>query len=243
MSPALKLTLALSFALCLFAISFSSASAKDASENGKGTILVKLDPNSGGIKYARKLAFGSILGDSLIFYRFEGDESEALAGTAKGKGSKKKMPLFKTEDGYLSINVKPGRYFLASVVHQTHWASCLNNQTILFDVKSNIATHIGTVDLSGTISELKGSVRISRDTKVKETDGIEHYYNDAKRPPRITPPNSIDLQDAAEALKKTNSDFSGIIENGSSRAFSFKKQIRKKGIIDRGSTSVRKCGK
>ena len=243
MKSALKFLLTVSFGLSLNVWSSTSAAAKDASDSTKGTIVVKLDPNARGIKYAKKLAFGSILGDSLVFYKFEGDESEALSGTAKGKGSKKKMPIYKTEDGYLSIDVKPGRYFLASVIHQTHWGSCLNSETILFDVKPNIATHIGTIDLSGTISALKSDIRISGDIKVKETDGIKHYYTDTNRPPKITLPNSMDLQEATESLKKKNLDFNSTVVSGSNRPFSFKKRVRKKGIINTGSTSVRKCGK
>lgn len=221
------------------------SSAAIAQDDAKGTIIVKLEKTR-GIKYARKLAIsGYVLGDSLVFYRFEGDELDSLKGTAKGKGSKKKMPLFKTEDGYLSIDVKPGRYFLASTIHQNHWASCFNNKTILFDVEPNVATHLGSINVSKSASFVRSNARISGHYKVKETAGLAHIYTDKNNTPEITPPNAADLQNAADALKKSNPDFNGDVINGNSRPFSFREKIRsvKTGFGDVKSTNLRKCGK
>lgn len=241
MKSLFKHALVLSTGASLVAVSSPDANAK---EDENGTIVVKLE-KTGGIKYAKKLALGAVLGDSLVFYRFEGDESEALNGTAKGTGSKKKMPIYKTEDGYLSIDVKPGRYFLASVIHQTHWASCYNNQTILFDVEPNSATHLGTVNVSKSSRFVQSNARISKHFKVKETDGLKHIYTDKNNTPKITPPSTSDLQIAADALKKSNPDFNGTVTSANSRPFSFREKIRsvKTGFGDIKSTSLKKCGK
>lgn len=238
----IKFTLTTLSMFSLAACASTPAALKVTPNSGNGAILAKMDPAM-PINTARRTGL-SIWGDSLIFYRFDGDESEALNGTAKSTQlTGKQMPLYRTGDGYVFLNVKPGRYFLASNVLQTHWASCFNKETILFDVKPDVVTHIGTINLAENIIELQNRVKDSGDNKASGNQAVvQHFYTDMENAPGIIPPEILELGKAKTAMVNADPEFSVDIVSGNNRPFSFIKREQNALGGWLTGTSGQKCG-